>query len=196
MQNLQSIFTTFVSGDLKPFYRHAYPGLLLYAGKILAPEVAFIAEDCVQDSVIQAYSRRDVFESAEQWYTFILTCIRNKAVSMMRKSRSGRSYIEENNPELEAEPDMSLTMIENETLELLYQAINNLPENLRQIIDLSFEQGLKNAEVARMLGVAEITVKKQKAKMITLLRMKLGGLLDDKSIMMLLSSGAANFINQ
>ena len=115
---------------------------------------------------------------------------------MMRKSRSGRSYIEENNPELEAEPDMSLTMIENETLELLYQAINNLPENLRQLIDLSFEQGLKNAEVARMLGVAEITVKKQKAKMITLLRMKLGGLLDDKSIMMLLSSGAANFINQ
>lgn len=196
MQNLQSIFDSFRTGNLKPFYRHAYPGLLLYAGKILAPEVAFMAEDCVQDSVIQAYSRRDVFESAEQWYTFILTCIRNKAVSMMRKSRSGRLYIEENNPDDTPEPDMSLTMIENETLELLYQAIQNLPDNLRQLLDLSFEQGLKNAEVAQRLGVAEITVKKQKAKLITMLRTRLGGILDDKSIILLLSSGAANHLCQ
>lgn len=192
MQNLQSIFGAFRSGNLKPFYGHAYPGLLLYAGKILAPEVAFMAEDCVQDSVIQAYSRRNVFESAEQWYTFILTCIRNKAVSMMRKSRSGRQYVEENNPEDTHEPDMSLTMIENETLELLYQAIQNLPENFRQLLELSFEQGLKNAEVAHLLGVAEITVKKQKARLITMLRSRLGGVLDDKSIAMLLSSGVAN----
>ena len=70
---------------------------------------------------------------------------------------------------------------------MLFEAIDSLPEQYREIFDLSFESGLKNAEIAKMLGLAEVTVKKRKAKLLAMLHDKLGGLLDEKSIIMLLT---------
>lgn len=60
--------------------------------------------------------------------------------------------------------------IEQETLELLLDAIRRLPERYQRIFELSFEQGLKNAEIAVILGVSESAVKKQKHALITYLR--------------------------
>ena len=77
-------------------------------------------------------------------------------------------------------------MIEQETLSLLYEAIESLPEKYRKIFDLSFEQGLRNAEIARQLEIAEITVKKRKARLIDLLKERLKGKLDDRSLELLL----------
>ena len=63
-------------------------------------------------------------------------------------------------------------MIEQETLDLLYRAIDELPERYRTLFKLSFEQGLKNAEVAHLLHISESAVKKQKSQFIRLLRDK------------------------
>lgn len=40
---------------------------------------------------------------------------------------------------------------------------------------MSYHEGLKNSEIAERLGVAEITVKKQKAKLLAMLREKMDG---------------------
>lgn len=72
--------------------------------------------------------------------------------------------------------------IELETKSRLYNAIASLPEDLKQIFNLSFEQGLRNPQIAAQLGVAEITVKKRKAKLINRLRILLN---DDNSTLML-----------
>ena len=64
-------------------------------------------------------------------------------------------------------------IIEQETLDLLYDAIDELPERYRRIFELNFQQGLKNAEIAALLGVTESAVKKQKAAMIDLVRQSL-----------------------
>ena len=82
--------------------------------------------------------------------------------------------------------DLSLDFIEQETITLLYEAINTLPEKYRTIFELSFEKGLKNAEIAQQLHVAEITVKKQKGRLIELLREKLKGKMDEASLGLLL----------
>ena len=55
-------------------------------------------------------------------------------------------------------------------LDLLFDAIRSLPERYRRLFDLSFEQGLKNAEVAALLNISESAVKKQKAALIKQLR--------------------------
>lgn len=64
--------------------------------------------------------------------------------------------------------------IEVETRIRLYNAIATLPEQLRQVFALSFEEGLRNSEIAARLGVAEITVKKRKARLIERLRILIG----------------------
>ena len=59
------------------------------------------------------------------------------------------------------------------SFDLLYDAIDELPERYRRIFELNFQQGLKNAEIATLLGVTESAVKKQKAAMIDLVRQSL-----------------------
>ena len=63
-------------------------------------------------------------------------------------------------------------MIEQETLDLLHAAIDELPEELRQVFELNFEQGLRNAEAARLMSLSLNGFNKRKAKMISLLRNK------------------------
>ena len=183
MMRYDSIFAAFRQGDVAPFYERMYPELLLYASRLLGDDFAFLAEDCVQDAVFQAYRRRAEFRTMLQWKVYVYTCVRNGVFSRLRKGRAQRNYL----AQIESrEEDLRLSILEQETLSLLYEAIDSLPEKYRQIFDLSFEQGLRNAEVAHRLQIAEITVKKHKARLIELLRDRLKGRLDDESLALLL----------
>lgn len=184
MTRYNYIFSEFQAGNITPFYERMYPELLLYTSRLLGDEYAFLTEDCVQDAIFQAYKRHTEFRSSLQWKVFVYTCIRNGVFSRLRKSRAQRNYLaqmEDRNDE-----DLSVSIIEQETLSLLYEAVESLPEKYRKIFDLSFEQGLRNAEIARQLEIAEITVKKQKARLIDLLKERLRGKLDDRSLELLL----------
>jgi RNA polymerase sigma-70 factor (ECF subfamily) len=65
------------------------------------------------------------------------------------------------------------SVIEQETLNLLSEAIKALPPKLRQIFDLSFVQNKKNNEIVDILGISDSTVKRQKALLIETLRQDL-----------------------
>lgn len=82
------------------------------------------------------------------------------------------------------------------TLNLLYTSIANLPEKYQKIFELNFQQGLKNAEIATLLGVTESAIKKQKAQMIELLRKDLRKKTgDDLLAIMIILSYLYNHIN-
>lgn len=183
MGRYDDIFDAFRTGELGPFYRRMYPELIIFAGRILGQDYAFLAEDCVQDAVFKAYERRGSFEAAMQWKVFIYTCIRNSAVSGLRKGSARQNYLRQT----EAEDDsLALEIIEQETVSLLYEAIESLPDEYRALFEMSFEEGLRNAEVAQRLHVAEITVKKRKARLVELLRGALRGKIDDEYLALLL----------
>lgn len=184
MNIYEYIFTEFKKGELLPFYQNMYPELLAYATRLLGDEFAFQAEDCVQDAIFKAYQQTKTFTSPLQWKIFLYTCLRNEAISVLRKGKAQRNYLSQT--EVDGTEDLSLDFIEQETITLLYEAINTLPEKYRTIFELSFEKGLKNAEIAQLLHVAEITVKKQKGRLIELLREKLKGKMDEASLGLLL----------
>ena len=85
----------------------------------------------------------------------------------MRKHHSRQNYLREQS---DYEEDVHRSIIEQETIDLLYEAISRLPDDLHTIFVLSFEQGLKNAEVGERMQISESAVKKKKMKMIQLLR--------------------------
>lgn len=117
------------------------------------------------------------FDSGRQWLAYILTCVRNKVISILRHEAAQDNYLANMEMEENSFNDAHHDYIELETRSRLYNAIATLPEDLRQIFNLSFEQGLRNPQIAAQLGVAEITVKKRKAKLIRRLR----ALLSDES---------------
>lgn len=159
------ILDCFVQGDVKPFYSKVYPGLLVYASRKLE-KYSFLAEDCVQEAVVSAFDRRDTFTSLNHLKSFLFTCIHNSCVSTLRHNMLNTS---ESEIKLLAD-DASIDFIRHETLSLLYNAIEGLPPRLYSIFEMSFENGMKNAEIAEALGVSVATVKKDKAKLISILR--------------------------
>lgn len=170
MQITSGILTGFQSGNIDDFYAEVYPSLLTYAIRILDSDYSFMAEDCVQDAIFKAYGQRMTFITPAQFKSFLYSCVHNNAVTMLRKNRSRNNYLMQNN---DSGYDMGNAIIEQETLDLLYEAISELPDDMRCIFELSFEQGLKNIEVARVLGISESAVKKRKMRMISILRSKI-----------------------
>ena len=179
----EQIFSDLKKGEISSFYEKMYPELLIYTSRLLGEDFAFLSEDCVQNAVFKAYNRSESFTSSLQWKVFLYTCVRNEAISILRKGQAQRNYIARNEVENE---DLVLQFIEQETLTLLYEAIDKLPEKYRNLFELSFEKGLKNKEVAELFNIAESTVKKQKAKLIELLRVNLKGKIEDGYLGLLL----------
>ena len=142
-----------------------YGDLLLYASRRLGEEASFMAEDCVQDAIYKVYQLRDTFLSAATFKAYLYSCIHNQAVSILRRQAAQANYLEQ-----QTEEAFQLSILEQDVLELLFDAIQNLPERYRRLFELSFEQGLKNAEVAALLNVSESAVKKQKANLVKQLR--------------------------
>jgi len=171
MQLTQAIIDDFKAGRVDAFYREAYPALLVYATRILSDGYAFLAEDCVQDCIFRSYQQRDKITDPSSWRTFLYTSVHNAAVSILRRHQVHEKYISQ--PDETHSPDSSLAYIEQETLDLLYAAIDQLPEKYRAIFELSFEQGLSNPEIADLLHLSVSGVKKQKSKMLNHLRANL-----------------------
>lgn len=168
----EQIFNEFKLGIFNGFYKEVYPSLLTYAVRCLTSTYGYLAEDCVQDSIYQAFRKSNDFHSVAQLKSFLYICIHNGAVSYQRKYNSQKNYVLEQN---HFEDDISHTIIEQETMDLLYDALQYLPNDLRQVFHLSFERGMKNAEVGKLMGISESGAKKKKAKMIQLLRERFSG---------------------
>lgn len=163
-------YRRFIDGDVGFFYSYIYPDMILYASSCLPGQLSIMSEDCVQNAVEKAYHRRHDFISASQWKAFLITCIRNKAISYLRNSTAAERYQEFVASLDDLHEDILLDYIRQETLQRLYAVIDTLPQEMRHLLEMSFEEGLKNSEIAQRLGVAEITVKKRKARLIAMLR--------------------------
>ena len=146
------VLQAFKKGQLELFYRRIYPGLLLYAVKNAGDRHDFLAEDCVQNAIFNAWKRRDSFDSIYTLKSFLYTSVKNEIISLYRKGKAQERYSSQL---------------------LLFNAIHSLPDRERQIFELSFIEGLKNIEIAEQLGVSDSTVKKAKAKALEILREKL-----------------------
>lgn len=163
----QNTINDFKAGQLETFYSNVYPSLLTYAARILGNDYAFLAEDCVQDCIYKMYERRDTFNLPSHFKSYAYALVHNHAVSFVRKSRSQESYAVQQEY---INSGFQLSMIRQETLDMLYDAIESLPPHLHDIFEMSFEQGMKNEEIAAFLNVSPSTIKRRKAQMLDILR--------------------------
>ena len=171
MRLTEQIVDDFRSGKIDSLYADVYPSLLVYASHQLGADYAFLAEDCVQDAIYKMYSIRETFDNAAHFKAYLFAAIHNKAVSVLRKGQSRQHYLKDKK---DFDEDLQASIIEQETLDLLYEAIDKLPKDLRHVFDLSFVEGLKNEEVAKLLECSVGTVKNRKAAIINFLRLSLG----------------------
>jgi len=130
------------------------------------------AEDCTQETFINAWRALAQFEIRSSFGTWLHRIAVNVALAKRRKAARDEPVPEVEVEEEAVEPDWTLeTPVEVQEIE---EAIGTLPEGARDALVLHALYGYSHTEAAQMLGVAEGTCKAQLHRARGLLREKLG----------------------
>jgi RNA polymerase sigma-70 factor (ECF subfamily) len=120
-------------------------------------------QDQVQSVFISLWDHRSNFENGNEKgiKSFLYTSVRNKCLNHLKHLSVRQKHENQIIYELESTQMVNHHIIEEDTFNLLYQEIEKLPNSARKIMLLA-HKGLKNKEIAEILGVSENTVKTQK----------------------------------
>jgi RNA polymerase sigma-70 factor (ECF subfamily) len=145
-------FATFVLPEIE---------VLLRVARTLTPSHVD-AEDLVQDTLIRAYRGIDGFDGAHP-RAWLLTIMRHAQINRTRRRR----------PELLDDVDRTMETVADQTADgqsaeavvvgaefdaVVEDAFRNLPDGFRRAVELVDIDGLRYAEAAALMGVAEGTI--------------------------------------
>lgn len=127
------------------------------------------AEDLTQDVFVKVNQAMDTFRNEAQLSTWLYRIATNTAIDRMRSASYKQGETENYNPERDlSEKDLPSDkregtaeeqVIRREMNECIQGYISVLPENYRVVVVLSELEGMKNAEIAEILGLSIGTVK-------------------------------------
>lgn len=145
-----------------------YAGLLLaMAHRMLGDET--VAEDLVQDVFMEVWRRAHAFDPSRGTVrTWLLVRLRSRALDRLRSAQHRREVMVEEPREVapvgledpELSPDRALVR----------QAMLQLPEDQRVVIELSYFHGMSSSEIAELMGSPIGTVKSRTAAALGKLR--------------------------
>ncbi len=133
-----------------------------------------LAADVFQNTFVQVFTKIDKYESGRPARPWLYAIATNQAIDALRRrgrrpdtkgdaASGGSDPSEESRPLAEATPDTTPGPPEQvsaaETRELVRSAVASLPETFRDVIALTYFQGMKYQEVADTLGIPLGTVK-------------------------------------
>lgn len=171
------LYATFMS-DFERLFKKYHAPLFLYAQKFVEDED--LALDLVQDVFTALWEKRRLETNEEHLKAFLFHTLRNNCLNQLkhkevvRKHKEGRMaglVLEE----LEYYKSGEQSLIENEDMEKIWQAIGSLSAVHREVIELSRIEGLKNKEIAERLDVPLRTVETRLFRALSDLRSKLPG---------------------
>ncbi|MDM7932579.1 sigma-70 family RNA polymerase sigma factor [Tabrizicola sp.] len=137
-------------------FRHFAPRVKAFLMKSGAG--AALAEECAQDVMATLWQKAHLFDPARASVsTWVYTIARNKRIDALRKDR--RAEPEELDWGPEPEPDQAEAMEAQQDTERLGQALAQLPEKQRALIERAFYGDLSHSEIAAETGLPLGTIK-------------------------------------
>jgi RNA polymerase sigma-70 factor (ECF subfamily) len=134
-----------------------------------------LAEEVATDVFLEIWQHAGRFKGGSRVGTYLLAIARNKAISKVRRKRAEIA----SDDVLETISDPADTpevhSQKKSKSEALREAINQLPEEFRTVIDLIYYQELSIAEIAEVLAIPAQTVKTRAFRG----RKRLSGLLEN-----------------
>lgn len=139
----------------------------LYAGRLYGFLFSYLrsrseSEDIVQEVFIKLWQSRETIKQTQSLKSLLFVIGRNLIVTAYRRRinmPAFEDYMAYTNAV--ADDNGSCTMEYEEFYALVTKTVDALPARQRDIIKLSRQKGLKNKEIAELLGLSEQTVKNQ-----------------------------------
>ena len=154
-------------------FKHFAPRLLAFLKKRGSEQQ--IAEEVTQETMVNVWNKAGQFNpSKAAASTWIFTIARNAWIDHLRKSK--RPEIDENDPALVPEPEPAAhdVMSRRQETECLVSAVNKLPADQKEVLQLAFFQDKAHGEVAKELGIPLGTVKSRIRLALNRIRGELG----------------------
>lgn len=150
-------------------------GRLAYTLIVRVVRDGAIAEDLVQETFLRVWNRVQGFDAEKGAIgAWLLAVARNRAIDYLRSSggreRNALEFEETEHPSLFT--DMEPGLLLSDKARRVKAAMDRLPANHRQVIELAYFEGLSQTEMAERMGQPLGTVK-------TWVRMALKSLRDD-----------------
>ena len=156
--------------DFEVFFRENFPSVYAFMKRYTGDDE--LAADLAQETFIRVYERRDEIVSVDYGKAFLYTVARHLYWNHCKHQRAKENYFAQLDESNVDDYDFLQEVTRQETMRMLYVAIDQLPPQTRNVILLNLE-GKTNPEVAEELGISVNTVKTQKRKAYAFLREEL-----------------------
>lgn len=157
---------------IEELFKRYYPRLFEFAYHLLKNEEE--AEDLVQDAFVVFWEQRAHISLNDQAIkAYLYTTIKHDALNRIRHGKVIENYQRNYPPILIDEKQVIDELIHAEVLGELMEALEKLPKGCSMVCRLGYLEGLKNPQIAELMGLSIHTVKSQKQRALTLLKQQL-----------------------
>jgi len=162
-----------------------YHSLLLYGLKFIYNEND--VHDILQEVFATIWENEKYKLVDSHLKSYLFKAVRNGCLNFLRHQSVIHNHIDHEKLALQLNEfnfynSVEKSLIEKETLNKIYSAIDSLPENYKQVIELSRFEGLKNKEIAEKLRIPLRTVETRLFRALSHLRK----ILTDKQMFILM----------
>ena len=157
------------------FDRHAGPG---YSLALRMCGRRALAEDIVQEAFLSLWRSGTGYDRARgSVRSWVLSAVHNRAVDALRRAgaKTGRDVSDEGIAERLRSPDSTDVQVEQrDQAQRVRRALDELPPDQRQVIELAYFGGLSHSQISEMLELPPGTVKGRMRLGLSKLRSALG----------------------
>ena len=136
--------------------RQLRAGIMALSQRFLKDEAE--AEDNVQDTLLRLWTIREKLDEVRSVQALSYAICKNLCVSKLRQKRIIPMELNEE-IKIISSHDSEWMLEEKENAQWLEERIEELPSSQMQILRMSQQDGLENAEIAEVLGITETTVR-------------------------------------
>ncbi|WP_421918405.1 RNA polymerase sigma-70 factor [Marinifilum sp.] len=137
-------------------------------------------EDVIQDVFLQLWEKRSKLKIHTTLRAYLVRSVQNKCIDKLRRNTLSDKYQDDQKFKLreailmQSYADNSLGVLyEKELKEKLVDALEKLPEKCLMTFQLSRDEGMKNADIAKEMGISEKAVERNMTRSLKILRREL-----------------------
>ena len=128
--------------------------------RFLRHKVGDDTDEVMQRTLLACVESRDRFRRASSFRTFLFGVARLELLSFYRRRRKRDAHINfESKSFFDLDPSPSTVVAKHKEQQLLHEALRRLPVDLQIALELHYWEQMSGPEIARVLGIAEGTVR-------------------------------------
>ncbi|MBV7267929.1 RNA polymerase sigma factor [Winogradskyella sp. WHY3] len=159
-------------------YNQYCDGMLIVAMRFLKDTME--AEDAVQEAFIKAFSKLEQYKAEVSFGAWLKRIVVNKCIDVLKSKRQRLIELEDHHLNVvDADYESEWLVDDGITIDLVKEAIEQLPEKYKYVVILYLIEGYDHKEISEILNISEVASRTQlsrgKQKLQTALKTKKNG---------------------